>query len=133
MNLLRDLALFVRVVNQNGLAAVGRELGLTPSSVTTRIKNLEKHYQVKLLTRTTRSISLTEEGHVFYMDCLEMLENERQIENKLKSGREQISGPLRVTATSDLGRQHIGPLLHRFVNAHPKVQPSLNLSDSVTH
>lgn len=132
MNILSDMALFVRVVHQNGLAAAGRELGLTPSSVTMRIKNLEKHYQVKLLTRTTRNISLTEEGHIFYNDCLEMLENVRQIENKLKSGREQISGPLRVTATSDLGRRHIAPLLHKFVNLHPEVIPSLNLSDAVT-
>jgi len=124
--------LFVRVVHQNGLAAAGRELGLTPSSVTMRIRNLEKHYQVKLLTRTTRSIRLTEEGHVFYTDCLETLENVRQTENKLKSGREEISGPLRVTATSDLGRQHIAPLLHDFVRIHPKVRPFLNLSDAVT-
>lgn len=127
------MALFVRVVDQNGLAAAGRELGLTPSSVTTRIKNLEKHYQVKLLTRTTRSIRLTEEGHTFYTDCLEMLENARQIENKLKSGREQISGPLRVTAASDVGRRYVAPLLHQFVNIHPEVKPSLNLSDAVTH
>jgi len=132
MNLLSDMDLFVRVVHQNGLAAAGRELGLTPSSVTTRIKTLEKHYQVKLLTRTTRSISLTEEGHIFYNDCLETLENVRQTENKLKSGQQEISGPLRVTATSDLGRRHIAPLLHEFVNKHPNVQPFLNLSDAVT-
>lgn len=132
MNILNDMDLFVRVVHQNGLAAAGRELGLTPSSVTTRIKSLEKHYQVKLLTRTTRSISLTEEGHIFYTSCQETLENVKQIENKLKSGREQISGPLRVTATSDLGRRHIAPLLHKFVKIHPEVIPFLNLSDAVT-
>jgi len=86
MNILSDMDLFVRVVHQNGLAAAGRELGLTPSSVTMRIRNLENHYQVKLLTRTTRSVRLTEEGHVFYTDCLETLENVRQTENKLKSG-----------------------------------------------
>jgi len=133
MNILADMDLFIRVVHQNGLAAAGRELGLTPSSVTTRIKNLEKHYEVKLLTRTTRNISLTEEGHTFYTDCLETLEQVRQTENKLKSGREQISGPLRITATSDMGRRHIAPLLHKFVEMHPNVKPFLNLSDAVTH
>lgn len=131
MNILSDMDLFVRVVHQNGLAAAGRELGLTPSSVTMRIKNLEKHYQAKLLTRTTRSISLTEEGHIFYTACLETLEKISETENKLKSGREQISGPLRVTATSDLGRRHIAPLLHEFVNIHPEVKPFLYLSDAV--
>lgn len=133
MNVLSDMDLYVRVVQQNGLAAAGRELGLTPSSVTTRIKNLENHYQVKLLTRTTRSISLTQEGHIFYQECLEILEKIRQVEVKLKTKQNRISGPLRVTATSDLGRRHIAPLLDRFVNIHPEVKPFLNLSDAVTN
>jgi len=132
MNILKDMDLFVRVVHCDGLAAAGRELGMTPASVTMRIKNLEKHYQVKLLTRTTRSISLTESGRRFYEDSLQMLENISQVEHKLTSSRESISGPLRVTCTSDLGRQHIAPLIDEFIKDHPDVQPFLNLSDSVT-
>jgi len=133
MNILKDMDLFVRVVHCDGLAAAGRELGMTPASVTMRIKNLEQHYQVKLLTRTTRSISLTDSGRRFYEDSLRMLENISQVEHKLTSSQETISGPLRITATSDFGRQHIAPLIDEFVRAHPNVQPFLNLSDSVTH
>ena len=131
MNIVNDMQLFVRVVNCDGLAAAGRELGMTPSSVTMRIKKLEKHYQVKLLARTTRSINLTDSGREFYNDSLRMLEDIEEIEFRLKSSNEKIRGPLRVTAPSDLGRQHIAPLLDRFVSVYPDVTPFLNLSDSV--
>lgn len=131
MNILRDMELFVRVVHCDGLSAAGRELGMTPSSVTIRIKNLEEHYQVKLLTRTTRSISLTDSGREFYHDSLKMLEEVGQVESKLKSSQNIISGPIRITSTSDLGRQHIAPLINEFVQLHPNVQPFLNLSDSI--
>jgi len=107
MDLLKDMKLFTRVVRCRGLGAAGRELGMTPSSVTMRINNLEKHYQVKLLTRTTRSIKLTDDGIEFYKDCLKTLDDIGQVESKLRSGQENISGPLRITASSDLGRQHI--------------------------
>jgi len=91
----------------------------------------QKHYNVKLLTRTTRSINLTGAGHEFYQDCLRVLDDIHGVENRLIASQESISGPLRITATSDLGRQHIVPLLNNFVKEHPGVTPFLNLSDSV--
>jgi len=133
MNLLNDMELFVRVVHCDGLAAAGRELGIAPSSVTMRIKNLEKRYNVKLLTRTTRSINLTGAGHEFYQDSLRMLDDVKGVEHRLKASQETISGPLRITATSDLGRQHIIPVLNKFIKKHPGVTPFINLSDSVTN
>jgi len=132
MNILKDMELFVRIVHCDGLAAAGRELGITPSSVTMRIKNLEEHYNVKLLTRTTRSINLTGAGHDFYQDSLRMLNDIDGVEHRLKASQETISGPLRITATSDLGRQHIAPQLNDFIRKYPEVTPFLNLSDSVT-
>ena len=131
MNIIKDMELFVRVVHCDGLAAAGRELGMTPSSVTMRIKKLEDHYQAKLLTRTTRSINLTEQGRQFYLDSLRMLDELEITENRLKSAREEISGVLRITVASDLGRQHIAPIIDDFVSEYPQVQPFLNLSDSV--
>lgn len=125
------MELFVRIVHCDGLASAGRELGMTPSSVSMRIKKLEKHYQVKLLARTTRSINLTESGREFYLDSLKMLEDLGQVESKLTSSNEKITGPLRITAPSDLGRQHIAPLINTFKAQHPNVIPFLNLSDSV--
>lgn len=132
MNIAKDMELFVRIVQCDSLAAAARELGMTPSSVTMRLNKLEKYYQTKLLSRTTRSISLTESGREFYQDSLQMLDSISQVETKLRSSQEKISGPIRITATSDLGRQHIVPVLDQFMNDYPEIQPFLNLSDSVT-
>lgn len=132
MNIVKDMELFVSIVHCDGFAAAGRELGISPSTVTMRIKNLENHYQVKLITRTTRSINLTNSGREFYQDSLRILDNIKQVENNLKSSQEAISGPLRITATSDLGRQHIIPFINDFTRKHPEVKPFINLSDSVT-
>lgn len=132
MNILKEMELFVRVVHCDGLAAAGRELGITPSSVTMRINNLEAHYQVQLLTRTTRKISLTDRGREFYLDSLKVLEEVNQVESKLTSLQNIVKGPIRIAVTSDLGRQHIAPLVNDFKNAHPGVEPFLSLNDSIT-
>ncbi len=132
MNLLKDMELFVRIVHCDGLAAAGRELGMTPSSVSMRISKLEEHYQAKLLARTTRSINLTDSGREFFEDCLKMLEAIDEIESRLTSSNKTMSGPIRVSAPSDLGRQHIAPLIDSFTRDHPGVTPFLSLSDSLT-
>jgi len=133
MNLLKDMALFVQVVQSNGMASAARILSMTPSAVTTRINKLEKHLEVKLLTRTTRSIRLTDVGNQFYEDCLITLENVKNIENKIKSESKSVSGPLRISVTSDFGRQYILPLINEFITQYPQIKPYLNISDAVTH
>jgi len=101
--------------------------------MTARIKALEKHYQVKLLTRTTRSLTLTDEGREFYNDCLAIIDDVTRAETKLKSGKDSLSGPLRITAPSDLGQQHVCKIIADFVQAHPKISPYLQLTDAITN
>jgi len=69
MDKLGDMDLFVRVIKQGGLAAAGREVGLSPARMTARMNNLEARYGVRLLNRTTRKVSLTDEGRAFYKGC----------------------------------------------------------------
>jgi len=133
MDKLGDMDLFVRVIKQGGLAAAGREVGLSPARMTARINNLEARYGVRLLNRTTRKVSLTDEGRAFYKDCERILSEVEQAELSLQSGKECLSGPLRITCMSDLGRQHIAPLLSAFVKDNPEVTPYLHLSDGITN
>lgn len=133
MDKLGDIDLFVRVVKNSGLAAAGREIGLSPASMTARIKGLEQHYGVRLLNRTTRSVTLTDEGKTFFEACVPILADIEQAEQKLQTGREGFIGPLRITAASDLGQQHIAPVLSTFVKDHPGVTPTLYLTDGVVN
>lgn len=126
-----DMALFVQVVKAGGLSAAGRQLGLSPASMTARIKALEARYNTRLLNRNTRNISLTDVGLRFYEACLRVLAEVAEAEATLQSGMQELSGPLRITATSDFGRQFVAPALADFVGQHPQVTPYLLLSDSV--
>ena len=132
MDKLGDIDLFVRVVKHQGLAAAGREIGLSPARMTARINGLEERYGVRLLHRTTRQISLTDEGRQFYVSCERILAEVEQAETSLQTGKANFSGGLRITAPSDLGQQHIAPVLSNFIKLHPGITPYLYLSDSVT-
>lgn len=133
MDILKDMDLFVRVVRNGGLAAGGREVGLSPASMSARLKQFEAHYGVRLLRRTTRQVALTEEGRRFFDACQRVLAEVEQAEHELRTGRERLAGPLRITATSDLGQQHVAPVLDAFVAENPDVRPYLHLTDGVVN
>ena len=133
MDKLGDMDLLVRVIKQGGLAAAGREVGLSPARMTARINALEARYGVRLLNRTTRNVSLTDEGREFYKACERILIEVEQVELSLQSGKDNLSGPLRITSTVDLGQQHVAAVLSRFVKAHPGITPYLHLSDGLVN
>lgn len=132
MSKIDDMELFVRIVKVGGLAAAGRQLGLSPASMTTRLKSLETHYNTRLLNRSTRSLSLTDTGHRFYEACLRVLAEVAEAEASIQEDK-GFSGLLRVTATSDFGRQFVAPALAEFVREHPAVRSYLHLSDGVVN
>lgn len=128
-----DMELFVYVVKAGGLAAAGRQIGLSPASMTARINALEQHYKTRLLHRTTRSITLTDAGQKFYGACLRVLDEVEQAEALLQNDRESLSGQLRITAPADFGRQYVAPALADFVSLHPALSPYLHLSDGIVN
>jgi len=133
MDKLGDIEIFVNVVKQNGLAAAGRKLGMSAASITTRINRLESNYGVRLLTRTTRQISLTIEGSEFYQSCLAILAEVNQAEDNLINRKGELVGSLKVTATVDIGKQRIAPIMAEFINANPLVKAHLHLVDHMVN
>ncbi len=129
MDKLGDIELFINIVKHKGLAAAGREQGLSPASVTARLNRLEKNYGVRLLNRTTRSVTLTEEGRRFFNSCVRILADMKQAEEWLTTGQSALAGRLKITATIDLGRNEIAPLLKDFVQQYPDVSVHLTLID----
>lgn len=110
--LFENLALFLLIVEKGGLSAAGREVGLSPTSVSERLGALERHYGATLLTRTTRSISLTDEGRMLMEGARRLLAEAEDIESTIKLGTERISGLIRLSAP-----RRPGPQPHR---AHPR-------------
>lgn len=133
MDKFSDMAMFVSVVKHQGLAAAGRELGLSPATMTARLQGLEERYGVKLLNRSTRHISLTDAGALYHKACLEILENVKETENLILNGVKEVKGALKISAPKDVGKQFILPILSEFCEQYPEVVPYLYLNDDVSN
>lgn len=127
--ILDNLSLFLRIVEKGGLAAAGREMGLSPASVSERLAALETYYGAALLTRTTRAISLTDEGRVLVEGARRLLAEAEELEARVKLGTQKVSGPIRLSAPEDLGRRLIVPVIDSFLAEYPDVTVDLNLTD----
>ena len=131
MDRLKQIESFVAVSNKGSLTAVARAEGVAPAVIARHIDTLEERLGVKLLVRTTRRIALTHEGTAFLEDCQRLLTEFASAEASVSAGGVRASGNLRLTAPAGFGRRHVAPLLPRFLEQHPDLKISLNLSDRV--
>ncbi|PWW03458.1 LysR family transcriptional regulator [Hoeflea marina] len=127
--LVDNIALFQKIVEQGSLSAAGRELGLSPTTVSERLSALEAHYGVVLLNRTTRAISLTEEGRTLVEGARQVLGEIEDLEARIRLGAQTLSGLIRVSAPSDLGRTVVAAEIDRFLAEHPSISVEVMLSD----
>ncbi len=125
------LMAFSRVVATGSLSAAAREMDLPLSVISKRLAHLEKSVGVRLIQRTTRRQTLTEEGALFHARVVRILDEIEQAEALLSQRRQEVSGLLRVTAPGQLGRQTIAPLIADFQRLHPQLAVQLELTDAV--
>lgn len=123
------LTAFIAVVDRQGFAPAARHLGLAPSAVTRHVAALEAHLGVRLLARTTRSVSLTEAGARYLERARRIMAELAEAEEFAQSERLTPVGRLVVSAPAVFGRLHVAPLLAEFLRLHAEVQGELRLSD----
>ncbi|PKG76661.1 LysR family transcriptional regulator [Shewanella sp. GutCb] len=133
MDKFSDMEMFVSIVKHQGLAAAGRDIGLSPATMTARLQALEERYAVKLLNRSTRHISLTDSGALYYKACIEILDNVSETEALIQNGVKEVKGSLRIAAPKDVGKQYILPILSDFCKLYPDVVPYLYLNDNIAN
>lgn len=133
MDKFSDMTMFVNIVKHQGLAAAGRDMGLSPATMTARLQALEERYAVKLLNRTTRHIALTDAGELYYQAALEIIASVNETENRLQNVVEQVKGSLKISAPKDIGKQYILPILSEFSKRYPDVVPYLYLNDRISN
>ncbi|RWU21135.1 LysR family transcriptional regulator [Pseudomonas alkylphenolica] len=129
MNPVSELAFFTQLVKVGSLAATARELNLTPPAVSKRLAQLEQRLGVRLLNRTTRSISLTAEGETYLINAQRILGEIEEMEQQVSSSRAAPKGLLRVNAPLGFGRTHVGPAISSFARRYPEVEVQLQLTD----
>lgn len=131
MSALLEMQTFLEIVDRGSLSAAARSLGAVPSTVSSRLTALERRLGVRLLVRSTRQLRLTDEGRVYLADCRRILDEIERTEACLGRLRGTLRGSVRLTAPSDLGRGRLRPLLDTFLDANPRLQLHLHLSDDV--
>nr|WP_242520725.1 LysR family transcriptional regulator [Halomonas litopenaei] len=124
-----DLAFFRQLALAGNLTATARELGLSLSAVSKRLKQIEARLGVELATRTTRRWTLTAEGERYLARGMALLEELAELEESLGEDRRALAGPIRINATFGFGRRHVAPLLSDFCAQHPGIEASLELSN----
>ncbi len=129
MSPVSELAFFTQLVRLGSLAATARELNLTPPAVSKRLAQLEQRLGVRLLNRTTRSISLTAEGELYLVNAQRILGEIEEMESQIASSRAEPKGLLRVNAPLGFGRTHVGPAISSFVARYAEVEVQLHLTD----
>ena len=129
MDKLKQMETFVAVATKGSLTAAAHAEGVAPAIIGRRIDALEARLGVKLLLRTTRRISLTDEGSAFLEDCQRLLAELQNAEASVSAGGVKASGHLRITAPAGFGRRHVAPLIPGFLDLHPEVTLSLDLTD----
>lgn len=127
---LENIRIFMRAVETGSFSAAGRMMRLSPSVVSYRIQILEDHLNSRLLTRTTRSMNLTEAGRIFFDHCVDVVEAVERAEASVATeGDATPRGALQVTTPLGLGRRVIAPMLARYRVSQPRTDVRLRLSD----
>lgn len=124
-----DHALFVAIVDEGGMAAAGRRLHISPAMVTKRLARLEERLGARLIHRTTRRLALTPAGERLHTDLRTILAALEEAEQRVSGVSATVAGPLRITAPTSFGRMHVAPYLRAFLDAHPRVDLSIDLTD----
>ena len=126
---LERMAIFARVVQAKSFSAAARDLGLSKSLVSKRVTQLEKSVGARLLNRTTRNMSLTEAGAVFYEHCARIVEEADEARLAVSRLTSEPRGVLRISAPVAFGTLHIAPALADFLAVHAELKIDLAITD----
>jgi DNA-binding transcriptional LysR family regulator len=128
---LNDMLFFAEVVDRGGFAAAGRVLGIPKSRLSRRVADLEARLGVRLLQRTTRKLSLTQAGEIYHRHCIAMREQAEAADEAVAQVLTEPRGTVRVTCPITLAQSTIGPVLPRFLAAHPQVRIDMVVTNRV--
>ena len=126
---LLSMAAFVHTVETGSFTAAAIRMGVSKSATGKHVARLEQRLGVKLLNRTTRSISLTEEGELYYRSCLRVMDELDETESLLASRKKLVSGTLRISLPVSYGRICVMPVLATLCTEYPELKLDITFTD----
>lgn len=133
MDKLAAMRAFVEIVDRGSLTAAAKALNRAPPTLVRTLATLEEALGARLLARTTRTMSLTEEGRAYLDRCRRILADVEEAERAVHAGDTEPRGEIRVTAPVLFGQWHVAPAVIRFVQRFERVRVELLLLDRVVH
>ncbi|QDX80681.1 LysR family transcriptional regulator [Denitratisoma sp. DHT3] len=131
MDRLTQIEAFVATAGRGSLTAAAQAEGVTPAVIGRRIDALEQRLGVRLMLRTTRRLSLTQEGAAYLEECQRLLNELANAEAAVSLGGVRARGHLRISAPAGFGRRHVAPRVAEYLDANPEVTVGLDLSDRI--
>lgn len=131
MDRFEDMRCFVQVADLGSVTRAAEAMGIAPSAVSRRLKELELRLGVQLLARTTRRMSLTESGQTFCERARRILAEVDEAESEVSDASRMLAGQLRIAAPLTFGVAHLTPIITDFVQAHPALTVDVDLSDRI--
>ena len=126
---IEGIAAFVAVAEAGSISEAARRLRLSKSVVSERVAELERGLNATLLHRTTRKLTLTEDGIAFRERAIRIVSEVQAAASDLAERRGLLTGPLRIAAPVSFGRRHLGPALYPFLAQHPEIELTLDVDD----
>ncbi|KWR73443.1 MULTISPECIES: LysR substrate-binding domain-containing protein [Pseudomonas] len=126
---LEDLAVFVQVAKRASFAAAASELGMSTAFISKRIRLLEQNLGVRLLHRTTRRVSVSEDGERVYHWALRILDSVQRMGDEVSALHREPSGQLRIASSLGLGRRFVAPALSELAARYPQLDIRLDVHD----
>lgn len=131
MDKLSVMNAFRRIVERGSFVSAANDLGVSPGLLSKEIKLLEKSLGCTLVTRTTRSMSLTEAGQEYYEKAVTILSAVNALENDIRASASSLVGHLKINAPHSFGQLVIAPMLPGFLEDYPELEVTLSLDDHI--
>ncbi|KJF70660.1 LysR family transcriptional regulator [Agrobacterium arsenijevicii] len=129
MDVLNAMAVFVRVAELGSLSAAGRDLNLSQPAISQKVTALEQHLGVRLVSRTTRKLALTEAGQNYYLRAKKVLAAAEEAAEQAAGAGSTLTGHLRIQAPTGFGQMYLADIAIAFQALHPEVTVELMLDD----
>lgn len=131
MENVRGIGTFIRIVQTGNFSRAARELGITPQAASIHVKQLEDWTGVRLFNRSTRKISLTEEGASFYRTCVAAVGAIDEEVTRMRDSSQEVFGTVRLAAPVGLGSRFVAPALGRLLEKYPRISIDLMIQNRI--
>jgi len=129
MDRFHELNAFIAVVEAGGFSAAARRTGISQAAISKAVGSLERRLGVVLFNRSTRRVTLTDQGRRYYDRAKPLVDEMDDTDSEVTSNSLKVSGRIRIAAPATFGRLHVLPLIPELLSRHPDLQVDLILSD----